>query len=74
MEGTGAGPGTTTGNVVLVGAGETGTSSGALGVYRNVVIARAVTTTARIVITIPRSDMRSFNFAMFVIHSTGARH
>jgi hypothetical protein len=72
--GPGASHGAVTGIVVLVCAGATCPPSGGLGVYRKVAITRPRTTTARIVIRIPRSDMWSFNFATFVIHSTGARH
>jgi hypothetical protein len=57
----------------VVCAGESGATSGALGVYRNAPITRPRTTRVKIVITIPRGDTRSFTFSSFVIHSTGAR-
>ncbi len=70
--GPGAGPGATLGTDVLVCDGDTRPPSGGLGVYRSVAITRPRTTTPKIVITIPRTEIRSFNLSI-VIPSTGAR-
>ncbi|BBY61379.1 hypothetical protein [Mycolicibacterium sarraceniae] len=69
----GAGDGSTTGTREFVCTGDRGMSSGGVGVYRSVAITRPRTARVKIVITIPRRDMRSFNFSSVVIHSTGAR-
>ncbi|OYN82659.1 hypothetical protein [Mycolicibacterium sphagni] len=55
------------------GEGETGFTSGMLGLYNNVAITKPRTTTAKIVITIPRRDVRRLSFSIFVIGPTGVR-
>lgn len=70
--GPGASQGATLGTEVLVCDGDTGPPSGGVGEYRSVAITRPRTTTPKIVITIPRTEIRSFNLSI-VIPSTGAR-
>jgi hypothetical protein len=72
--GPGAGEETTTGTGELVCGGDICPSSGGLGVYRNIAITRPRTRTLKIVITLPRSEVHSFNFSIFAVHSTRARH
>ncbi|MCV7180073.1 hypothetical protein [Mycolicibacterium sphagni] len=61
------------GGLAVEGEGVTVFTSAALGLYNNVAITKPRTTTAKIVITIPRRDMRFLNFSIFVIDPTGVR-
>lgn len=74
VTGAGASDGVVTRSVVVAGGGEEGPTSGTLGLWRAVKNTRPATTTTRIVIKIPRSDTRFFNFAMFVFRPMGIGH